>query len=667
MAFSRSFLLIVFSLLAWASPALSNSEAFGPHIRVELISEHRQLQAGSEHWLGVLFEPDPHWHTYWLNPGDSGEPPAVDITLTAGAVAGELAWEIPEVIPVAHLINYGYGRSLLMLPVRLPAEFTGALNIDVALTWLVCKEDCIPDSATLALKLPTSEQAPIFNNRRITEEFARARTNQYSHQDLAAAVEITDQAIALSLPTELIGTWTLLPFASDWVRHNAKPTFALDQAKTLISFEKSQYFWQAPEFMQWLAISSDGKQAFSFTATQNQAPAETQAPNILIIMIMAFAGGLLLNLMPCVLPVLTIKAMSLAQNKDQRQRRLGDAYAAGVLLSFMGFACIIEFAKLSGQHLGWGFQMQSASFVSFLALLFFALGLILTDAIRIGGSLQNTGNSQLSHLSGRSASFMTGGLAVLVATPCTAPFMAGALGYALQADTVENFLIFISLSIGFALPLWLIHRLPASVRLLPKPGAWMLHFKHLLAFPLFGTAIWLGWIVAGISGANALVLLLILCLALSFGAYLSRLASKPLALMGSGLIVALLLLGGAFMPQKTNLETSQIYTLADIAQLRTAKQNVLVNVTADWCITCKVNEQITFDTDKVEDAFSRLNVAYITVDWTRKDDDILKYLESFGRSGVPLYVYYPVGGAPQTLPQVLTPDLLINYLEGETP
>ncbi|MDN3638391.1 thioredoxin family protein [Simiduia curdlanivorans] len=666
MPLSRAFLPLVFALLVWSPTALSNSEAFGPHIRVELLSEHRQLRSGAEHWFGIVFEPDPHWHTYWLNPGDSGEPPVLNITLNGGAVAGELVWEIPKVIPVAHLINYGYERSLLMFPVQLPAQFTGTLDVEVELSWLVCKEDCIPGNARLTLNLPVYEQAPILNNLDTTEEFARARANQYSQQDLAAAVEITKESIALAVPRELTSNWTLLPFAGDWISHNTTPVFALDSAQTLISFEKSQHFWQAPEAMQWLAIGPEGSEAFSFTAT-SQGQVQTQATGILILMLMAFAGGLLLNLMPCVLPVLTIKAMSLAQATDGGQRRQGDAYAAGVILSFMGFAGIIELAKLSGQHLGWGFQMQSAGFVSFLALLFFALGLMLSDAIQFGGNLQNIGNNRLSRLGGKSASFMTGCLAVLVATPCTAPFMAGALGYALQSSALETFLIFIALAIGFALPLWLVHLLPASARLLPKPGAWMLHLKHLLAFPLLGTAIWLGWVVAGISGANALAVLLMLCLALAFCAYLSRLASKPLALIGASLIAALILLGGNLVPQSHDRNLSPDFSLADVAQLRADNQNVFVNVTADWCITCKVNEQVTFDTDKVKQALSRLNVSYVTLDWTRKDDDILKYLESFDRSGVPLYVYYPADGAPQTLPQVLTPDLLISYLEGETP
>lgn len=655
---------LLFALCLPAQLAQAASTATGPHINVALIAETDSYQPGQPLWVGVLFEPDPEWHTYWLNPGDSGEPPVINLSLPQGVSAGPWRWQTPDAIPVAHLVNYGYGRNLLMTQLTLPEVLDAPLTIGADVTWLVCKEDCIPGEATLDLTLPATDTKPSLSVNAASFRWSRAQ--QYEARAIPAYFQVTEQTIALELPAGFATQWQFFPFQNDWVNHAQRPQATEQDRLTRLSFNKNDAFWETPANMRWLAKHTETGEAFSFTAlpaTAMPAPAD----HWLVFLGLAFFGGLFLNIMPCVLPVLAIKAFSLAQHSDQRSH--GHAYAAGVLVSFWVFALLIELAKASGELLGWGFQMQSPGFVASLTLLFFTLGLWLLDGFTLGGSLQNVGNDKLAR-QGVFGSFSTGCLAVLVATPCTAPFMAAALGYGLQANSLQNLMIFTALAIGFAAPLWLMHLSPQVTRWLPKPGPWMETAKHGLAFPLFATSIWLSWVLLGLGDPALLILCLIAALVIGIAGYLTRATGYIRVfgtLLGLSAFILLPIAAGQVKEAQSDRPKTRIGSLSAIDAARAEGKSVLVNVTADWCITCKVNEQVAFQADAVQARLDQPDIAYIEIDWTRKNPEIFAYLQRFGRSGVPLYVFYPENGDPRVLPQILTPDLVLSHLTGEAP
>ncbi|AFU99062.1 protein-disulfide reductase DsbD family protein [Simiduia agarivorans] len=654
-------------LLALCLPshlAQAASTATAPHINVALIAETDSYQADQPLWVGVLFEPDPEWHTYWLNPGDSGEPPVINLSLPPGVSAGPWRWQTPDAISVAHLVNFGYGRNLLMTQLMIPGSSDVPLTIGADVTWLVCKEDCIPGDAVLELTLPATDTKPSLSVNATAFRWSRAQ--HYETRAIPAYFQVTEQTIALELPAGFATQWLFFPFQNDWVNHALRPQAMEQDGFTRLSFNKSDAFWETPVKMRWLAKHIETGEAFSFTALP-ASPASEAGDHWVWFLGLAFMGGLILNIMPCVLPVLAIKAFSLAQHSNQRSH--GHAYAAGVLVSFWVFALLIEFAKTSGELLGWGFQMQSPGFVASLTLLFFTLGLWLLDGFRLGGSLQNVGNGHITQ-QGIFGSFSTGCLAVLVATPCTAPFMAVALGYGLQASSLQNLLIFTALAIGFAAPLWVIHLNPQVTHWLPKPGPWMETAKHGLAFPLFATSIWLSWVLLGLGDPSLLILCLIAALIIGIAGYLTR-ASGYIRVFGTLLALSAFILLPIATSEVNEAQGEQPIastdSLAAIDAARAQGKSVLVNVTADWCITCKVNEQVAFQTDAVRARLEQPDIAYIEIDWTRKNPEIFAYLQRFGRSGVPLYVYYPENGDPRVLPQILTPDLVLSHLTGEAP
>lgn len=654
-------------LLALCLPsqlAQAASTATGPHINVALVAETDSYHPDQPLWVGVLFEPDPEWHTYWLNPGDSGEPPVINLSLPPGVSAGPWRWQTPDAIPVAHLVNFGYGRNLLMTQLMIPASLNAPLTIGADVTWLVCKEDCIPGDATLELTLPATDTGPALSVNAASFRWSRAQ--HYDERAITAYFQVTEQTIALELQAGFATQWQFFPFQNDWVNHAQRPQAMEQDGFTRLRFNKSDAFWETPVKMRWLAKHIETGEAFSFTALP-ASPASEAGDHWLLFLGLAFMGGLILNIMPCVLPVLAIKAFSLAQHSNQRSH--GHAYAAGVLVSFWVFALLIELAKTSGEQLGWGFQMQSPGFVASLTLLFFTLGLWLLGGFKLGGSLQNVGNGLITH-QGILGSFSTGCLSMLVATPCTAPFMAAALGYGLQAGSLKNLLVFTALAIGFAAPLWLMHLSPQVTRWLPKPGPWMETAKHGLAFPLFATSIWLSWVLLGLGDPSLLILCLIAALIIGIAGYLTR-ATGTIQVFGTLLALSAFILlpiaAGQVKETQSDQSIIRTGTLAAIDAARAEGKSVLVNVTADWCITCKVNEQVAFRSEAVQTGLNQPDIAYIEIDWTRKNPEVFEYLQRFGRSGVPLYVFYPNKGEPRVLPQILTPDLVLSHLTGEAP
>ncbi|MBT1452309.1 thioredoxin family protein [Glaciecola sp. XM2] len=668
--------VMLFSALSHAQEqdALPSYTATGPHIQVSLLANKTALVPGTEVLLGVLFEPEQDWHTYWRNPGDSGEAPTISWQTDAPLAFGDIQWPLPTAIEVAHLVNYGYeGANLLMVPVSIPDDLatTDALQISADISWLVCKEDCIPGWATLVIDIPVSPngadtpQAGLFEQTKMLLPSEELKSGLF---------EITENNLVFEV-SQLSGQqWTLYPFRSDVIQHAAsQQVLSMDDSVQLV-IPRSDYFYDQPERLDWLI--SDGTRGYyveghlSSGAAGISASAATDT-SLWLFVLMAFAGGLILNLMPCVLPILSIKGMAVQATSQKLSHKL--AYLFGVLACFNAFALLIIALQQGGQQIGWGFHMQEPIVVVLLAFLFTFIALILLDAIAVSSRFAGVGNSLVSGESAMS-NFSTGALAVIVASPCTAPFMAAALGVAFVSEPPVTLLLFNALALGFALPLTLLFTWSRAISWLPKPGAWMERFKHFLAFPMFATVAWLCWVFAGQMGSQLQFVLLIMLILFCMFIWLLGHATKPVVkvLVSIGLIFSMVFpLWLSVSPNVQGLkgqgasEQSSDYVDFNPQQLATLRNNdeiVVVNMTADWCITCKVNEQVALSSNDVKQALTQENVTYMVGDWTNKNAEIFEYLTQYERAGVPLYVVYAGNKSKQVLPQILTTNTVIDAI-----
>lgn len=660
---TNSLFCLLLLLVQLASGPLSAAEtATGPHIRVSLVSEDAAVAPGKTHWVGILLEPENFWHTYWRNPGDSGEPPKVAFKPQKGVEIGDLQWPIPQQIPVAHLVNYGYeGATLLMAPLTLEQGFSkNQLTLEAELSWLVCKEDCIPGWASLDVTLP------VLDNQRKTaysETFATTRKQLPEEETLSGSHEITTQHINLRYSAPYDAGWSLLPLSADIIQHNKAQTSHLIDGQLTQTMVRSEYFEANKQPL--LFLLTDGELGYYLTSTPNTMGGEKfEQPDhsLFLLALMAFVGGLILNLMPCVLPILSIKALSMQQDTSARLGKLG--YPLGVLLSFNAFAVLILLLKQSGEAVGWGFHMQEPWVVALLAFLFLFIALQLMDIAPTGEGLMGLGQ-RLTTGNGFASQFFTGVLAVLVASPCTAPFMAAALGVALVSNALVSFTLFTSLAIGFALPMSLLFWLPSVRRMLPKPGPWMQSFRQFLVFPMLATVIWLLWVYQSQAGNAAqfvlLASLLLFALLLWLSARMRGIKSKVAMLLALLSLVPAMLQKATYTDSDNNTHKT-VFTESTLQQLRDDNDVVLVNITADWCITCKVNDQFAFRSEDLIELFNEQKVHYLVGDWTNKNHTILQFLNRYQRSGVPLYVVYAGNQYEQVLPQLLTPQIVINAI-----
>ena len=673
-----------------AQATVLSSQASGPHIQVELVYEKNALVPGQTVLLGVLLQPEKDWHTYWQNPGDSGEPPMLNWAASSQGQSldwvnfGDIKWPIPRAIPVAHLVNYGYdGTNLLMVPVTVSANApTGEMvDIKLDLSWLVCKEDCIPGWATLHISLPIAQEA---NNSEFADLFTQTKAalpKALVNFPVDGEFETTQTHIVVEIPNfseqVAIDEWTLFPTRNYVIDHAAEQSWLVDNQDNTVRvlIPRSAYFDGKAQTLEWLV--SNGERAFYISTKQNQLSAIASLGSdkrisllaLLSYLGMAFLGGLILNLMPCVLPILSIKAMALQQSKQATGHKF--AYLFGVLACFNLFAIIVVALQLSGQQIGWGFHMQEPIVVAMLAFLFVFIAMVLFDALQMASKFAGVGQSLVAGDSAGSH-FATGALAVIVASPCTAPFMAAALGIAFVSPVYVTFLIFNALAIGFALPVTLLFISSKVHAWLPKPGAWMETFKHFLAFPMLATVAWLAWVFAGQVGTQAQFLLLLCLISFCMCLWLlSKTVNKTVrTLVYTGLVLSVIVplyvaqsLKGMTDSLGVSTQSMSIdYDPVKLASLRSQNQVVLVNMTADWCITCKVNEQVALTSEAVLNALQQDGVHYMVGDWTNKNDQILKFLSEYERAGVPLYVVYAGEQSEQILPQILSPNMVIDAI-----
>jgi thiol:disulfide interchange protein/DsbC/DsbD-like thiol-disulfide interchange protein len=672
----------------------------GPRVRVELVAERQGIEPGEPFWLGLRQQIAPGWHTYWENPGDSGEPATIDWSLPPGFAAGPIVWPHPERIPAGPFMSYGYeGEVLLLTRVTPPADLVAGtpVTLRARARWLVCEKECIPEEAALELTLPVAGGAR--RELRSAEAFARARRAVPVPSPWPAELTTTDAEFALAvsapgLAADRIAEIWFYPREWGVIDHVApqRATVSPDGIRIAVARGPRPETTERPVEGVLVVKERFDAGVVSRAFLLRAAPAGSAQATVatadavaspLAAVGLALLGGLLLNLMPCVLPVLSVKTLSLAGHAGAApaaMRRHGVAYTAGVLASFAVVAGALIALRSAGEQIGWGFQLQSPRFVTALAYLFFAMALALSGVITIGGRMAGVGHG-LAARARYAGSFFSGALAAVAATPCTAPFMGVAVGFASTQPAAIALLVFGALGLGLALPYLALSFAPGWQRSLPRPGPWMERLKQLLAFPLYASVAWLVWVLSQQAGPSAVATALGGLVLIGFGAWLyesSRAAPAPWRRVAAGTAALALAaavtagyLGVAARSEVAGVEgnkrAAEAFTPGRVAELRAQGRAVFVNFTAAWCITCLVNERVALRSPAVAEAFTRKGVVSLTADWTSRDAQIAQVLGSFGRSGVPLYVLYPplrgkgaADAEPMVLPALLTEGVILD-------
>ncbi len=667
-------------------------------VRAELMAHAPDgADAGKTVWLGLQLTHQPGWHTYWKNTGDSGLPTSLQWTLPAGVTAGDIAWPSPKKFPLGNLANYGFDNTVLLpVPLTITSDFKPTLprnEIEVKLkaNWLVCRTVCIPEEGEFVLLLPIQGSTAL-NGAAFAASF-KAQPTPVSGDSRVVVAGTALQVSVAGLPPALQGrtleffaeTPEVIETAGKWSQNWQG---ALWTASVPLSPERSQ----SPSVMPLVLVLDSGGQrqgfivqaqvtgdwpqaaAFKTNASRLATPASNSAPlGFWAAVLGALLGGLILNLMPCVFPVLAIKVMSFTRHANDRRghRVSGLAYSAGVVISFVALGALMLGLRSAGEQLGWGFQLQSPAMVATLAMLFTVMGLNLAGLFEFGHFLP----SRMLLLEAKNPSinaFLSGVLAVGIASPCTAPFMGASLGLALGLPPLQALLIFATLGVGMALPYLAASLIPAVARLLPRPGAWMDTFRRAMAFPMFATVVWLVWVLGqqtGIDGTGALLALLVALSGVLWSFTLrgrSRIVVAAISISVGALLIGTIgrniLKPLAVAATASSADRWQAWAPGRVEQLLASGVPVFVDFTAAWCVTCQYNKQTTLINAEVLADLETKKVTLLRADWTRRDPAITAALAQLGRNGVPVYVVYKAGNAPVLLSEILSVQEVRNAL-----
>jgi len=656
--------LLASFVLMFAGGAAAQTSVRADHVTLDAALDSA-AQPGATVWVAIRQVIEPTWHTYWRNPGDTGLATSIVWSLPKGVTAGEPQWPAPERFTTGAIVNFGYRNAvttLVPLHFARDAAITGSAQAKLFL--LECQEMCIPESVTLNLDLhDTPGSTALYNDARAAMPKPFNGVARLSVELTTIGLTITDQALSHANPR----TVQFFPATIGAVDYDARSEVHIS-GDTLI-WKTSRAPRATRLNLLEGVLSVPGVGAYAITAATRAAPQPAPAGADMTLIeaaFMAFLGGLILNLMPCVLPILSMKALALSQSGESTQalRRDGVFYFSGVLLTFTSVAGILLVLKAGGAALGWGFQLQSPLVVFALALLMAAIGLNLIGVFEVPLSLAGVGD-RFTRAEGGQGAFFTGVLAVLVASPCTAPFMGTAIGYALTQSGAYATIVFLALGTGFALPFTALAFAPKLVHLIPRPGVWMIRFREFLAFPMFATAIWLSWVLSEQVGTTGLAVALSAGLGLVFLFWLLPLLKvwprRVVGAVGSAALVALTLQIGGTAPAAQ----WQSWSPEAVQDAQRDGKTVLVDFSAAWCVTCLVNERVALENPDVVAGYQKHGVVLLKADWTNRDSAISAELDRYGRSGVPLYLLYPAHrqGRATVLPQILTAGIVLSALD----
>ena len=655
--------------LCYGSFLAAEAEYTASNSKIILVSESTTLQPKDSLYLGIKFELEKDWHTYWENPGDAGEGAVIKWSLPEGVSSSKILWPGPERIPVDPLMTFGYNNEVILLTkISTSDKIDFPIELNAQVSWFTCKDICIPQDGNVSIVInegdlnKSNDYAEI---KQYVDKLPKEFLENYKVEKLdekyflQSTLEKNNFDSIYFFPRE----YGLTDYVENQIYEKNENSFSLE-------VKASKTGMKLPNFDGVIkAINSEGTFFFDVNFPLN---IQNEDKNLFLLLVFAFLGGLILNIMPCVFPILSIKVLRFIQYSEDSSvetYKFGLSYSLGVILSFLLIALILIGLKSSGEVIGWGFQLQYPLVISILFYLFIALGFLFMSNLVIGSQLGNL-NSLVKVKNESFESFLTGILAVVVASPCTAPFMGSAIGFALLQPSFNSILIFLSLGLGFALPYFILSIKPTLLSFLPRPGPWMETFKQFMAFPMWASALWLLWVLSGQVDSDTVILVLIGGLALSLSLWLLEKNTTEIKLVkwilrGTAIVLigfSIYIIPTSYSTKEEIFTKDEIYSEQRLRELRNSNQIVFLNFTADWCITCKVNERVALKTQKVQKILESESINYLEADWTRKDEMIASKLEEFGRSGVPLYLLYPSKGKPIILPEILTEDILIKYL-----
>lgn len=686
-----SAIIILSSNTAFAYPDNSNNEP-EQYVQVHLIADKTNVKAGDTITVGIDEKIYPNWHTYWQNAGDSGTPLEITWDAPKEFKFSPIKHPIPKIIPYGPLTNYGHeGNIVLLQTLTLPKTIPdGEIKLAADINLLVCHEICIPENHK-ALLILNGSVAPNLNKiqnakDKLPKNIALKGKITEDNDSLIINVDIENPNIFKN-----IDSIDLLPIEWGIIDNTAKTKAQITNTGLQITHKRGER--ELSEILKFPFVIAYNDQngtrqgiELSLPTSNNTANNNGNNINFIKALFLAILGGLVLNLMPCVFPVLSMKALSLIKLSDKEEAKAkvyGLSYTVGILISFGIIAGLLITLKSAGAQIGWGFQLQSPIVIIILSYLVFIIGLNLSGFFEFAGRFSHWGQ-KLTTKSGHNGAFWTGVLATIVATPCTAPFMGAAIGFALTQNAFASMVVFLGLGFGLALPYLLLCYIPALRSKLPKPGVWMETFRQFLSFPMFITAAWLLWVLTQQAANTTVFLTLIGMISITFGLWLLKQTPKKHAIkLLHRMLMGLVIIGLLFpvITAKTNIENNhastninqnwEAYSPEKLNDLLESNDPIFVNMTAAWCITCKVNDKVSLSKKSIKELFKNNNVKYLKGDWTNKDAEITKYLTKFNRNGVPLYVYYPSPKdddsqrpEPILLPQILTPNIVFETISS---
>ena len=648
------------SLLIFSSFSFGNPVETG-HASVSIVKFDTASSKKNELFIGIKMDMQENWHTYWKNPGDSGGPIEVIWNLPENVTVEGPFWPTPQLLPYPPLMTYGY-KNFVIFPFKVSFKDADNLTfIGADINFLICDDVCVPEKASInstfgALKQSERFEEWLLKVPNITLPTLSSLTKKFLEIRFSYNNKITDIYF--------------YPDNQNMILHSGKQLLIKEENNWLLKIPLQSEGLRVSSIEGLIKINDD-----SYDIQSNVTKSEDANLNISVLqaIIFAFIGGIILNLMPCVFPIISLKILSFVSMGGSSKNKIRThslIFCLGVILSFLIIALTLLMLKAAGISAGWGFQLQSPLVVGALCILMFIIGLVLIMNIDIGTSMTKLGRVGMNKTS-YSSSFLTGILAVVVASPCTAPFMGAAIGYALIQPSYITLPIFLSLGLGFAFPYLVLSYKPELVESLPSSGTWMVKLKEFFAFPMFATALWLLWVFSFQSSSDALIQLLITLLLISMLIWLISNISKKtirtiiLLILGSLILVQLKNLTNVEIASNNNLENKDatIWT-KDIENILQSKNTAyFINYTAAWCITCQANDKIALSRPKVKKFIAENNIEYIVADWTNKNKDILDALNIYGRSGVPLYVYWKPGmKKPEILPAILSEKIVLDAL-----
>ena len=669
-------LLAILVLSLFLSASMSMAQGFGDNnTQASLHLENAESPVGQT-IRGVLhLKMDDHWHTYWKNPGDTGLATELKWELPSGWKASELRWPAPSYLEVSELASHAYEDQVsLAFELTPPADASGEIVLKAKASWLECKESCIPGDATLETKITLGDSVvPSDDNSLVSQAFSNLPIPLEG-----VSAHTNETGFSLVLPDSLKdGKETrFFPDTAGQIKYNAPQGLSKEGPPTLNLVSDPTNKEPVKELSGVLVV--DGK-SFEVKAQLGSKPAPPAPPaslaTIALSVIGAFFGGMVLNLMPCVFPVLSLKVLSIVEQSREEGSKAwhhGAVFTAGVLVSFWILSGILLFVRAAGEQVGWGYHLQNPIMIAGLALLFLLIGLNLFGVFEVGESLTQVSNVA-DKKEGFTQSFWSGVLTTLAATPCSAPLMGSAVGFALSQSTLVAVLVFTALALGVAAPYFTLTMFPKLLDKMPRPGAWMITFKQLLAFPMLAAVIWLVWVFGSQLGSDRMGMLMLLLLSGSFSAWVygkwGSSFDPKVAKRGAFqalIIMALTLAAGYHISQPDKSAEKWLeYSPELVAELKASGKPFFLDFTADWCTSCKANELLTLSRDSVQEKFSDLDVTLVKADWTKRDEIITKALQEYGRAGVPLYVLHPgQGREAQILPEVLIPSIVLDALDS---